>query len=160
MWSPWQRVVRDLHWLLPCSARSATRHHHILALALSQPGPPAQCSAAHSAPGSRIAPLPASRAPPSIAHTAGFATEPATHTDWRQHTRTKFSVRPSLLSPLFSTYLLEIRKDHRRTTLSHLLEAHKLLSAEIEGLDAPQVSAGALATSLHSVSALLSDKLR
>ncbi len=61
--------------------------------------------------------------------------------DWTQHTRTQFSIRPSLLSPLYSTYQGERRKEQRRQLISNLLDAHMLLSSEVDGLDAVQVGA-------------------
>jgi hypothetical protein len=59
--------------------------------------------------------------------------------DWRKALRTQFSIRPSLLSPLYPAYRQEQAHEARRQLLRKLLEAHTLLANEIDGLDEVQV---------------------
>jgi hypothetical protein len=59
--------------------------------------------------------------------------------DWRSAVRTQFSIRPSLLSPLYPAYRQEQAHEARRQLLRKLLEAHSLLANEIDGLDEVQV---------------------
>jgi hypothetical protein len=58
---------------------------------------------------------------------------------WMEHTRSQFSIRPSVLSPVFYTYNEEQQSHVRRELLHKMLDAHKLLSREIDGFDEHQV---------------------
>jgi hypothetical protein len=59
--------------------------------------------------------------------------------DWRSHVRSQFSIRPSLLSPLYSAYQAEQQRHQRASITSRLLDAHSLLASEVDGLDPTQV---------------------
>jgi hypothetical protein len=74
---------------------------------------------------------------------AGSAAESpaAAAADWTQAVAPSFSVRPSFLSPLYPTYQRERAREERRGLASRLLEAHLLLSNEVEGYDDAQVVA-------------------
>mmetsp|Transcript_7794 Transcript_7794/g.20734 ORF Transcript_7794/g.20734 Transcript_7794/m.20734 type:complete len:388 (-) Transcript_7794:682-1845(-) len=73
---------------------------------------------------------------------------------WTSHTKTRFSIRPSLLSPLYSVYRKDLDRHDRRQLISKLLEAHMLLARELEGFDVNQVIGLARdhARSMHSLS--------
>lgn len=58
--------------------------------------------------------------------------------DWTTHTQQQFSIRPSFLSPLYSTYKQEYDRNQRRALLDALMRSHKQLSEEVDGLDSTQ----------------------
>lgn len=76
--------------------------------------------------------------------------------NWTQATHSRFSIKPSVLSPLYSTYRKEQERAERRQLVTKLLEAHSLLASDIEGYDASQVrelhaNMTALKTKLFSI---------
>lgn len=57
---------------------------------------------------------------------------------WRTHTNPAFSIRPSFLSPLHSTYARQRDLAERRTLLKYCIMAHAQLASEIEAADDEQ----------------------
>lgn len=78
--------------------------------------------------------------------------------DWTEHSHMEFSIRPSFLSPLHTTYKLHEQRELRRRLTLELLRAHHELSKETEGIDESQ----ALATQKYRQAEMrrLSDELR
>lgn len=58
---------------------------------------------------------------------------------WRQATNPTFAIRPSFLSPLFSSYQRETEAEERRQLLLNLLRAHSILASDVDGLDEVQI---------------------
>lgn len=58
---------------------------------------------------------------------------------WRQATNPTFAIRPSFLSPLFSSYQRETEAEERRQLLLNLLRAHNILASDVDGLDEVQI---------------------
>lgn len=68
--------------------------------------------------------------------------------DWTTHRNVQFSIRPSLLSPLYATYRQEQDLQATRTLTSHLITAHQILKEEHDGYDQEQVCAWGLVRSM------------
>ncbi|KAL6761383.1 ribosomal protein S9/S16-domain-containing protein [Haematococcus lacustris] len=65
------------------------------------------------------------------------ATSPAE--DWTTTVRASFSIRPSLLSPLYAQYASEQQRCQRRQLIMRLLEAHTVLATEVDAVDPSQI---------------------
>jgi hypothetical protein len=61
--------------------------------------------------------------------------------DWTQLTQPRFSIRPSLLSPLYTAFRKEQELHAHKQLIMRLMEAHMLLSKDVEGYDSSQVPA-------------------
>ncbi|KAF5827270.1 ribosomal protein S9/S16-domain-containing protein [Dunaliella salina] len=91
------------------------------------------CTGGTSAQAAQAQPTPFPGSPPQDSSTQ---TEPEC---WTSHTKTRFSIRPSLLSPLYSAYRKDLDRHDRRQLISRLLVAHMMLARELEGFDVNQV---------------------
>jgi len=85
------------------------------------------------------------------------SSQPTAGPTWVDHTHTQFSIRPSLLSPTYYAYNQEQQRHNRRDLVSRLLQAHTLLSKELDGYDSHQIEQTAQhrASSLRQLSAEL-----
>lgn len=64
---------------------------------------------------------------------------------WQTHTNSRFSIRPSFLSPLYPIYAQQRDLADRRTLLKRLIVAHYQLGREVEAVDEEQAVAHARA---------------
>ena len=67
----------------------------------------------------------------------------AQSTTWQAHTNSRFSIRPSYLSPLYGAYRLEQARSERRELVRNLLDAHSYLVEEVDGVDDVQIKRAA-----------------
>lgn len=79
-------------------------------------------------------------APSGSDRSKGSGPQQQQKTDWTEHTRKRFTIKPSVLSPLYATYTQEQSREAQRNLLTQLISAHTLLAQDIDGFDPSQAS--------------------